>query len=173
MLKRDSMDNRPLYMRHSLELSTNYPLPPGYQFRLYDDESDNEVWAEILTSTAEFASKNLALERFEQEFLPWLPLMKKRVIFLETEEGKAIGTASAWFGEFNKIDMGRLHWVEIKPEFQGNKLGRPLITKAMTLLKDYHQTAYLKTQASSEAVIHLYQKLGWQHVITTETERHI
>lgn len=135
--------------------------------------SGKKSWADILTSTGEFTSKNLALERFTQEFTPWLSLVKKRLVFLETEEGDAVGTASAWFGKFNRVDMGRLHWVEIKPEFQGKKLGRPLITQAMTLLKHYHQTAYLKTQASSGAAIHLYQKLGWQRVITTEEERHI
>ncbi|WP_237669516.1 GNAT family N-acetyltransferase [Virgibacillus halodenitrificans] len=57
-----------------------------------------------------------------------------------------------------------MYWVEIIPAFQGKGLGKPLISKAMQTLAHFHDQAYLKTQSSSKAAIHLYKKLGWEMV---------
>lgn len=154
----------PLFMVHKLEKRQVVPFPSGFRFRLFHDDEDIKQWAEILTQTHEFNALDDAIDRFNEEFLHKLEEVRERMIFLETDEGKSIGTATAWYGLRNGIVIGRLHWVEIIPEYQGRGLGRPLITKALSLLKEKHETAYLKTQVQSEAAIHLYQNLGWVFV---------
>lgn len=160
----------PLYMYHDLSNVPICDLPEGYQFRLYKQESDAKRWAKIVTATNEFSSEEKALERFSTEFLSSKTEIKTRIIFIETTGGQTVGTATAWFGKWDQSVIGRLHWIEIIPEFQGNGLGRPLITKTMQILRNNHSTAYLKTQASSEAAIHLYKQLGWNPIITTKEE---
>ncbi|PXY55002.1 N-acetyltransferase [Virgibacillus profundi] len=124
-------------------------------------------------ATGEFSSEDQALERFAQEFKPHLNEAKKRIIFLETTDGQTAGTATAWYGEWNSEIIGRLHWIEILPEFQGLRLGRPLVAEAMRLLALYHNHAYLKTQITSRAAIHIYKKLGFKPVILHEEEREV
>lgn len=165
------MKHFPLYMTHDLTEIPSYPLPSEYQFRFFGAEDDNKKWAGIVTATGEFSAETKALKRFSQEFLPYLEAVKKRIVFLETTSGKTAGTAAAWYGEWNNETIGRLHWIEILPEFQGNGLGRPLITEAMKLLALYHTQAYLKTQTTSRAAIHLYKKLGFKPVITNDSDR--
>lgn len=163
--------NTPLYMLHQLDDIPNNSLPNSYRFRLFRQKNDSETWAKIVTATGEFPDENKAIERFNNEFKPHPNEVPKRIIFLETSDGHAAGTATAWFGEWNKVTIGRLHWVEITPEFQGKKLGRPLIAEAMKLLSQYHRQAYLKTQESSLAAIHIYNQFGFKPVCTTNEQQ--
>lgn len=152
---------RKIYLKHDLENIETHDLPLGYRFRFYQSESDRHVWAEILQETKEYPTKQEALDRFSKEFLPYLSDVKERMIFLETLDGTVIGTATAWYGKFAGKEMGRLHWVEIIPTYQGRGLGRPLIVEAMKQLRLNHEAAYLSTQTRSKRGIHLYQDLGW------------
>ncbi|MBU5468328.1 GNAT family N-acetyltransferase [Virgibacillus sp. MSJ-26] len=167
------MSEIPLYMKHDLKNIPHFSLPAGYHFRLFSREEDANLWAKTVTKTDEFSNEENAIKRFNEEFLPHVSEVEKRVVFIETSDGNIAGTATAWFGTWGGQDIGRLHWVEIIPEHQGKKLGRPLITKAMAILSDYHSSAYLKTQESSQAAIHLYQKLGWEPVVRLEQEEQI
>lgn len=163
----------PLYMGHNLERIPRFPLPAGYRYRYFDTQMDAKSWANVVTKTKEFPHVDKAMERFKEEFLPCLTEAKERIIFMETDCGEVVGTATAWFGLWDGIEVGRLHWVEIIPEYQGKQLGRPLITKAMQTLKAYHETAYLKTQKSSQAAIHLYRQLGWYPLVIDEQEKQV
>lgn len=168
-----NMTDIPLYMKHNLKNTPHFPLPEGYQFRFFGQEGDAEAWAKIVTLTNEFSNEDKAMIRFNEEFLPYIAEAEKRMIFIVTDESQLVGTATAWFGKWNDEVIGRLHWIEIIPEFQGRKLGRPLITKAMELLGDYHSSAFLKTQQSSEAAIHLYDQLGWKPAILHKEEQNV
>ncbi|KRG15371.1 GNAT family N-acetyltransferase [Lederbergia galactosidilytica] len=154
----------PIFMHHTLEDIPKYTMPSGFHFRFYEREDDLGNWARIVTATKEFANETEAIGRFKKEFLPFKDQLFKRVIFIETKDGETIGTATAWFGMWQKEELGRLHWVEILPDYQGQGLGKPLISKTMELLAQHHNKAYLKTQDTSEAAIHIYQKFGWKIV---------
>ncbi len=167
------MENIPLYMVHDLDDIPNCPLPDGFKLCLLAREEECEQWAEITTAAGEFPDKTQALKRFAEEFAPYLSEAKKRILFLKTADGRYAGTASAWLSKWEKQMIGRLHWVEIKPEFQGQKLGRPLIAKAIELLSNYHQKAYLKTQPRSLAAIHLYLDFGFTPVMHTAEEENV
>ena len=164
------MKSIPLYMFSLLKTIPESALPVGYQFRFFQ-HGDEHHWARINVSTKEFPGTDVALERFNQEFYPHLPEVKKRMLFILNEEETPIGTATAWFGKWEGRVIGRLHWVEIIPEYQGKGLGVPLISKAIELLAIYHEEAYLKTQTTSQAAIHLYKKLGFEPVIHSEEEK--
>ncbi|GGB43622.1 hypothetical protein GCM10011409_21490 [Lentibacillus populi] len=90
--------NTPLYMLHQLDDIPNNSLPNSYRFRLFRQKNDSETWAKIVTATGEFPDENKAIERFNNEFKPHPNEVPKRIIFLETSDGHAAGTATAWFG---------------------------------------------------------------------------
>lgn len=92
------------------------------------------------------------------------------MFFIEDETGQAIGTASAWYGELNGEEMGRIHWVGIVPEHQGKKLAKPLLTFLLQQLASRHRKAYLKTQTTNLKAINAYLNLGFEPCIKAKTE---
>ena len=90
---RPNMDSIPLY-----------PLPPGYSFKLYNpNTNDDQKWAEIATTAGEFRSIQEGHEYFVKRFLndKNSHLLPERLHFLVNPEGRYIGTAMAWSGEFD------------------------------------------------------------------------
>ncbi|MFC1558026.1 GNAT family N-acetyltransferase [candidate division KSB1 bacterium] len=153
----DTLDNLP-----------EYPVSSGYSFRNYK-KGDEEAWAEIETSAGEFKNVSSALKRFQSEFGPYLSEMKNRCLFLYTDEGEKIGTATAWYNsEFKDGAYGRLHWVGIRPEYQGRGLGRPLIGAAMKRIAELHQKSYLTSQTTSAAGIKIYLDFGFIPYVSTD-----
>lgn len=135
-------------------------LPSGYSFRNYNI-GDCGIWAKIVTSSGEFESVDKALSRFEIEFSQYEDDFSNRTIFLLENNSKSpIGTATAWYDSKNK-NIGRLHWVSIKKDFQGRGLSRPLIYEGVNLLKLKHNSAYLTTQESSWKAIKIYEDCGF------------
>lgn len=168
------MHETPIYMIHDLQHTPQDKLPDGCQFRMLDwNQGDDKTWAKLVTATNEFSNTADAMKRFDQEFRSYPVEASQRILLLETAEGEPIGTACAWYGDWQGQAIGRLHWVEIAPAFQGKKLGKPLIAAAVRLLARFHAKAYLKTQESSLAAIHLYRKLGFYPAITTNDEQDI
>lgn len=161
------MQRLPLIMVHSLSNIPTHPVPEAYHIRSF--ENDEKDWAAILTNAGEFDSVNAGLDRFKQEFAPYPAEVRKRMFFLENEAGQAIGTASAWYGELNGEEMGRIHWVGIVPEYQGKKLAKPLLAFLLQQLASTHQKAYLKTQTTNLKAINAYLKLGFTPYIQDDT----
>lgn len=158
------MSGTPILMEHDLVEIPSYALPDQFRFRFYEQEKDEAIWCEIVTATDEFPNETAAWKRFEEEFKPYKELLSERMIFIETEQGQTVGTATAWFGNWQGDSIGRLHWIEVLPSYQGQGLGKPLISYAMQVLAQFHTKAYLKTQTTSEAAVHIYQKFGWKIV---------
>lgn len=158
-------------MTHSLKEVPEYPLDKKYRLRLFE-EGDEEHWSTIVTKTGEFEDIAQARKRFSQEFAPFLDEVKRRMLFLETDDGQVVGTSTAWYGNWNGKEIGRLHWVEIIPDYQGRKLAKPLVTAAMKVLQTLHNQAYLKTQTTSFPAINMYDQLGFVPVITTPEEQY-
>lgn len=77
----------------------------------------------------------------------------------------ARGTGRQRHWDHLRLDHGRLHWLAIHPDWQGRGLAKPLISAALTLLAQHHDSAYLMTQIERQAAIHLYQKFGFEPVI--------
>lgn len=152
----------------------NYPeylLPEGYEYHIYQP-GDEKAWAEIETSVTEFDECKKAEEYFKNEFLCFPEEAKKRCIFVKNPEGELVATTSAWFGD----DLGgikqKLHWVAVKPEYQGKGLSKALLTKALDVLNDLHCDGkiYLTTQTWSYTAIGIYKKFGFKPYYGTFTE---
>jgi GNAT superfamily N-acetyltransferase len=140
-----------------------YDLPGGYKFVLYNP-GDEKSWAEIETSVSEFENETDALAYFEKEFQPLSELseLKKRCLFIENDKGEKIGTSTAWFCCPKKC-MPRLHWVAVKPQYQGLGLGKAIVSKCTQLMKELDGDVdfFLSTQTWSHRAVKIYEKFGY------------
>ncbi len=158
------MEYFPLAMyRENLDNIPEYNLPEGFNLRLFED-NDEMNWAQIETAVGEFSDINKALDRFKNEFSNHLEEMKKRCIFLLSPGFEPIGTVTAWFGDFAGEKKGRIHWVAIKPEYQGKGLAKPMFSAAMNILVKYHHDAYLTTQTTSWRAVNMYLHYNFKPV---------
>ena len=166
------MKRIPLKMkRTSLLQIPNFELPEGYSIRFFEN-GEEHIWAKVETAVDEFTTEAAALEHFEKEFGQFRDEMKERCLFLETNEAEVIGTTTAWYGKLEGEESvrGRIHWVGVIPEYQGKKLSKPLLTKAMQVLADYHDSAYLTSQTTSYQAVNMYLNFGFEPYVTNETD---
>jgi ribosomal protein S18 acetylase RimI-like enzyme len=145
-------------------------LPEGYHIRSFRD-GDIANWCRIETSVDEFSTIERAERYFDREFGPQIELMGDRSFMLETSDGVAIGTTTAWFGTLDGELMGKIHWVAIDPAYQGRGLAKPLLATALHRLVRDHQRAFLETQTTSYRAVGLYLKYGFEPVLESETDR--
>ena len=145
-------------------------LPEGFRIRTFRD-GDIANWCRIETSVDEFSTIENAERYFDREFGPHIELMADRSFMLETSDGEAIGTTTAWMGTFQGEPVGKIHWVAIDPAYQGLGLAKPLLASAMHRLASEHPRAYLETQTTSYRAVGLYLKYGFEPVLETESDR--
>ncbi|KIL42281.1 hypothetical protein SD70_01795 [Gordoniibacillus kamchatkensis] len=160
------MKRIPLTMiRTNLADIPQYSFPEHYSIRTFK-AGEEGIWAETEVSVDEFKDKTAALNHFAKEFGPHLDEMSLRCLFAENEQGEVIGTTTAWYGEFQENETwGRIHWVAIKPEHQGKKLAKPLLSAALNILSRSHEKAYLTTQTTSYQAINMYLNYGFEPFI--------
>lgn len=150
-------------LRNNLDNIPQFDLPYGYAIRMFK-EGDELNWAKIETAAEEFQSIDEALERFDREFGINIEEMKFRCLFIENEKGEAVGTTTAWFGDLdsNRQQLGRIHFVAIKPAYQGKKLSKPLLSAALNKMVELgHEQVYLTTQTTSYPAINMYLNYGF------------
>jgi len=164
------MENIPVIMiMEDLSSVPAYELPDGYNFRTFID-GDETNWAEVKTAAGEFNEIEKGLAQLEEEFGKYPEELRKRCIFLENANKECIGTAMGWFDDsFFRTGYGRVHWVGIKPDFQGKGLAKPLVSKVMEIIKENHTKAYLTTQTESYKAIKIYLDFGFKPFIKDET----
>ncbi|MBO0779295.1 MAG: GNAT family N-acetyltransferase [Ktedonobacteraceae bacterium] len=151
----------PLAMvRDHMEHIPFFPCPDGYRIRTFV-EGDERHWARIEMAAGEFSDQERALQRFAEHFGADPRGQRDRCFLLENQHGEAIGTASAWYGNFEEEERGRISWVGIVPAFQGKKLAKPLLSVVMARLARDHQKVYLTTQTTSYQAINLYLNFGF------------
>lgn len=154
-----------IWMVRTRELPiNNFPLPNGFSLAFYQ-AGDDLAWAEIETAVAEFAREDEALKYFNRTFARHPEELEKRMVFIETEAGEKIGTATAWWKE--TADGARyplVHWVAIKPDYQGRGLSKPLMSKVLQVLQDLenHDSIVLHTQTWSHVAIQMYEKFDFK-----------
>ena len=155
-----------LMLRKKDTLVPVYNLPDeyGYKFALYKP-GDEKSWAEIETSVLEFDNEPDALEYFEKEFKPstYIAELEKRCVFIENDKGEKIATATAWWCCPEKC-IPRLHWVAVKPEYQGLGLGKAIISRVTRLMLelDGERDFFLSTQTWSHKAVKIYEKMGYK-----------
>ena len=144
-----------------------YDLPDGYKFCLFKS-GDEQSWAEIETSVLEFDTESDALKYFQETYLPFLAELESRCLFIENDSGKKIATSTAWWNFTDDRRDPWLHWVAVKPEYQGLGLGKAIISKITQMMIEIEgdRDFYLHTQTWSHKAVRIYEKIGYE--ITSE-----
>ena len=141
-------------------------LPPGFTFVGYCD-GDAAAWAEIETSVLEFDSVPQASMYFAAEYLPYLAELKKRTLFVRSDEGSLVSTFTAWWQYTGVRRDPWVHWVAVRPEFQGKGIGKAVVFEGMRRLLEIEgdREVFLHTQTWSHRAIGIYLKAGFEFVL--------
>lgn len=153
-----------LYMRRKAGTPAPlYDLPGGYGFQTFR-AGDEGNWASIETSVLEFDGEFSALMYFNEKFMPFSGELSRRCLFIENERGEKVATATAWWDEIETRRYPWLHWVAVKPRFQGIGLGKALVSKVTELMIELEgdMDFYLHTQTWSYKAIGVYKAHGYQ-----------
>ncbi len=137
-------------------------LPEGFQYRLYR-AGDADAWAAIETSVGEFPDESAAQAYFARTYLPEEARAFQRVGFVAAPDGTPVATTSAWFDEKDGGYRPLVHWVAVRPEYQGLGLGRAAVSQAMALFSrlDPGLDIFLHTQTWSHKAVGLYLRMGF------------
>src|ERR1043165_6499032 len=145
--------NLPLKMaRASLDDLPTFALPTGFSLRWYQP-GDEAHWRRIhlaaerfLEISPEFFCQQFGGAETERGLQSASPperkdplnsaLLHQRQCYLLDPRGEFIGTGTAWFGEGERAEGGRVHWMAIVPEFQARGLGKALMSAICQRLRD-------------------------------------
>jgi GNAT superfamily N-acetyltransferase len=140
-----------------------FQLQEGFHFMLYQP-GDERDWARIETSVLEFDNEMDAFMHFQEQFIPLAPELPRRCIFVVKDDGEKVGTATAWWGYTGVRRDPMVHWVAVKPAYQGLGLGKALIGRTVLLLNEIEgdRDYYLHTQTWSHKAVRLYLWAGFK-----------
>lgn len=142
-----------------------YSLPKGYTFEFFNSEQDVDAWADIHISSGEFTSKERAKDIFHLFYDKFKHELSKRCFFIVFENEKiATATISPTDEHGYKCVID---WLAIKREFQGQGLGKPLISKCLQVAKELgYDKVLLHTQTHTWLAAKLYLDLGFELFLT-------
>jgi len=140
-----------------------YNLPEGFRFSAFHS-GDEKAWAKIETSVLEFSDELDALIYFQKEYLPYISELEKRCLFIENDKNEKIATSTAWWGYSGIRRDPWLHWVAVKPQYQGLGLGKSIISRIIQLMIEMEgdRELYLHTQTWSHRQLKFTKNMGLQ-----------
>ena len=156
--------------RPNFENIPQYELAPGLHFRLFR-RGDEETWARLLASSGLRPSFEAAMKQWEFEFEQAQDEMEKRCIFVETDDGTAIATTLAWYMDEPSSEWGRIHWVGVDPAYQGKRIGKAMISEALTRMSKMHPKVVLETEHPRLPAIKMYLDFGFTPQIRGEEDK--
>lgn len=164
----DNHDERIKYYELMLERKTlsdipEFPLPNGYRFAFYKS-GDRDAWIDIEKSAKEFKSYEAGLKSWNEYFGGKDGELVRRMVFIETESGEKVATATAFYDirGRDKSGAGWLHWVSVRREFQGKGLSKPLISRTLEVMRSLgYSHAKIPTQTTSWVACKVYLDFGF------------
>ncbi len=147
-------------VREELDDIPWHALPKGFAVRWYEP-GDEQSWQRIQSDADRFNA--ITPQLFASQFGDDPIELAERQCFLLANEREAIGTATAWYDESHRgMRYGRIHWVAIRPGWQGRGLSKPLMTIVCNRLRGLgHTRAYLTTSTVRIAALNLYLEYGF------------
>lgn len=149
-----------IMVREALDRLRSFPLPRGFSFR-WHRPGDERVWVDIQAPF--YVPGAVALDTFSRWFGTDVVAQSQRIAYLLDPAGRPIGTAAAWtYDGFRGPEWGRVHWVAIAQEYQGQGLGKSLLSIVLHRLVELgHTKAYLTTSTERPAAVALYRRFGF------------
>jgi GNAT superfamily N-acetyltransferase len=159
-------------VRDSVSGIPHYDLSAPFSFRFFT-KGDEKSWLDIQGSAEKYLTIDDA--RFRNEFGSAPHEVPRRMLFIVNAEGRAVGTATAWFNTGHPgIVYGCVHWVAIHPEFQGKGLARPLISRCCEQCAELgHDRLWLMTDSARIRAIRIYASFGFVPEIDNEDDRRV
>jgi ribosomal protein S18 acetylase RimI-like enzyme len=160
-------------MKRSANIPVMEPaLPEGFSFVYYSDGLELK-WADIECSVGEFDTIEAATDYFVSKYLPYVDELYKRLIFVRDKNDDEIATVTGWWDDSVKGRDASLHWLAVKPGYQGLGIGKALVHKCLQVLgeTERNKDVYLHTQTWSYKAIGIYLKMGFE-IVETETFGH-
>jgi GNAT superfamily N-acetyltransferase len=148
-----------MMLRPSLDDFPQYALPYPFTIRWYQ-EGDEQHWLAMKARSDHFHQADLTY--YLNTYGAHANLLPQRQAFLCDRAAQPIGTTTAWFEDFAGQPYGKVNWVFIVPEAQGQGLAKPLLSvigQRLRLLG--HTRALLYTLTTRLPAIHLYQTFGF------------
>ncbi len=138
-------------------------LQPEYRIVHYKS-GDEQAWADIELSVGEFECTENALAYFWKEFGTELEEVKRRMLFVENKNGEKIATTTAWMWKLDGKSYSKIHWVAVKPEYQGKGLCKALISEALNQFVHlgHEGEVILFSQTWSYKAINIYYQYGFK-----------
>ncbi|MBQ8577692.1 MAG: GNAT family N-acetyltransferase [Clostridia bacterium] len=135
-------------------------LPAGYHIRTCRPQ-ELPIWKAIHFDDVETArAQEVYMTRyFDTVYAPAGDAFYERCLFLCTDDGDTpIGTCFAWqaYGHITTI-----HWYKIRRAYEGQGLGRALLSEVLRRLEPSDYPVYLHTQPGSYRAIKLYTDFGF------------
>ncbi|MDA3961689.1 MAG: GNAT family N-acetyltransferase, partial [Planctomycetota bacterium] len=158
-------------IRHALADVVALPLPPGHTLRGMQSAADIAAWTHIQGESDPWNRVTDSL--FREQYGSNDILIAQRCLLL-WDRDTPIGTIGAWFNpSYQGADAGRIHWVAIRPAWQGRGLAKPMLSAALAVLARHHSRAYLHTQSERLPAIRLYAQFGFQPHCTKPADTQI
>lgn len=156
-------------VRPTLDDLPDHPLPAGYSLRPYQP-GDEQTWIDIHEIADDYTDATLDL--FDKQFGYDRPALPDRQLYLLDPTDHPIGTATAWYHDYNSQPHGQVHWVAIVPAAQGKGLAKPLLAAICHRLKQLsHTRVFLTTNPPRIPAIALYLTFGFRPDPRNESER--
>jgi len=166
----DNLDDRiryvELFLERDLDDLPSYPLPEGYRFVFYQP-GDRDSWIAIEQSAKEFSCYENGAKGWDRYFGGHEKELPRRMLFIENSAGEKVATATAYYDVLHGDPSGSawLHWVSVRRDCQGKGLSKPLIARAMEVMKGLgYDHAKIPTQTTSWVAVKVYLDLGFRPI---------
>lgn len=154
------MENYSVRMiREDMENIPEFSIPEGFAIRNYRP-GEGYIWTRIQRAAEPYINidDGLFMRAFKRDLL----VMEDRSFFLTTDAGEEIGTITAWWQpDMDGKNWGQIHWVAIHPDYQGRGLSKPMMSVAMTRLKQSHERCFLDTSTGRLPAVKVYLDFGF------------
>jgi beta-glucuronidase len=146
-------------VRPSLEGIPPAPFPKGFGIRPMR-LGEGAVWVDIERDAEPYYP--IADDLFVREFGRDPQATQWRSFLVTDGKGVAVGTVSAWYNrDYRGSDYGVIHWIAIRPAYQGLGLGKAALAYALHQLAKWHQRCLLITQSRRLPAIRMYLNFGF------------
>jgi GNAT superfamily N-acetyltransferase len=154
-------DGIQVYMiRDHLDEVPQVPFPEGFSIRPMRT-GEGGLWEDIWRDAQAYQPFGPRL--FEGQFSADPQATRYRSYMIVDAKDVAVGTISAWYDRnYHGQEVGVIHWVAVRPAYQGRGLGKAGMSYALHQLARWHTRAMLNTQTKRLAAIKVYLDFGFR-----------